>query len=235
VVASFPPARAVIFDMDGLLIDSEPFWRAVEIAVFAGHGVDIAPLLGRGLTMGMRVDEVVRFFRSRLGFTVPSDDALVAEIVAGIVERVRTEGQLMPGALEAVALCEISGVSIALASGSTWPVIDAVLETTGLVGRFAVVSSAEDDVLGKPHPGILLRTAAALGVEPIECVVLEDSLNGCIAAKSARMRVIAVPDATARDDPRFSISDLVLASLTDLEASLGSMLGRLTPAEHWGR
>jgi mannitol-1-/sugar-/sorbitol-6-/2-deoxyglucose-6-phosphatase len=224
VVASFPPARAVIFDMDGLLIDSEPFWRSVEIAVFAGHGVDISPLLGRGLTMGMRVDEVVGFFRSRLGFTQPSDEALVIEIVAGIVERIHAEGRLMPGALEAIALCEAAGVPIALASGSTWPVIDAVLESTGLAGRFAVVSSAEDDVLGKPHPAILLRTAAALGVDPIECVVLEDSLNGCIAAKSARMRVIAVPDAAARDDPRFAIADLVLSSLNELDARASGML-----------
>ncbi len=219
-------ADAVIFDMDGLLVDSEPFWRRVEIGVFDAIGVDIRPLIGRGLTMGMRVDEVVAFFRSRLGFAGPADAELADRIVSGMVDAMNREAQLMPGALDALALCEQNGLKVALASGSTPPVIDAVLARFGLRERFAAVCSAAHVDLGKPHPAIFLRAAAKLGTDPSRCVVLEDSLNGCIAAKAARMGVIAVPDARHAGDPRFAIADLVLASLTELAGDLaGELLG----------
>ena len=229
-VRDFPAARAAIFDMDGLLVDTEPYWRSVEVDVFAQLGVDITPLLGRGLTMGMRVDEVVAFFRARLGWDGPSDDEVAERIVAGIVTAIRDRAELLPGAIESVDLLAGYGLRVALASGSTPPVIDAVLERFGLAGRFSVVSSAVDDRLGKPHPAIFLRTAAALGVDAIECVVLEDSLNGCVAAKAARMRVVAVPDRRFADDGRFAIADVRLSSLEQLgESEVIALLG-LEPA-----
>ncbi|HUY31010.1 MAG TPA: hexitol phosphatase HxpB [Acidimicrobiales bacterium] len=229
-VRDFPAARAAIFDMDGLLVDTEPYWRSVEVDVFAQLGVDITPLLGRGLTMGMRVDEVVAFFRARLGWEGPSDDEVAERIVAGIVTAIRDRAELLPGAIESVDLLAGYGLRVALASGSTPPVIDAVLERFGLAGRFSVVSSAVDDRLGKPHPAIFLRTAAALGVDAIECVVLEDSLNGCVAAKAARMRVVAVPDRRFADDGRFAIADVRLSSLEQLgESEVIALLG-LEPA-----
>lgn len=212
----YPTATAAIFDMDGLLVDSEPFWRRVEIEVFSAIGVDIEPLLGSGLTMGMRVDEVVAFFRSRVAWDEPSDDVIVERIVAGIVEAIWDEAELLPGAIEAVEHVAAHDMSVALASGSVPPVIDAVLDRFALRERFRVVSSAVDDVLGKPHPAIFLRTAAALGVDPLACVVLEDSINGCIAAKAARMRAIAVPDERFAAESRYAIADLRLASLLEI-------------------
>ncbi len=229
-VRDFPAARAAIFDMDGLLVDTEPYWRSVEVDVFAQLGVDITPLLGRGLTMGMRVDEVVAFFRARLGWEGPSDDEVARRIVGGIVTAIRDRAELLPGAVESLDLLAGYGLRVALASGSTPPVIDAVLDRFGLAGRFSVVSSAVDDRLGKPHPAIFLRTAAKLGVDAIECVVLEDSLNGCVAAKAARMRVVAVPDRRFADDDRFAIADVRLSSLEQLgESEVTALLG-LEPA-----
>jgi HAD superfamily hydrolase (TIGR01509 family) len=229
-IGHYPSARAAIFDMDGLLVDSEPFWRDVEVDVFAAIGVDIAPLLGLGLTMGMRVDEVVAFFRSRLGWDGPDDAELISRIVDGIVHAIWDKAELLPGAVEAIDFFAAHGLVTALASGSTPPIIDAVLKRFGLADRFSVVSSAVDDRLGKPHPAIFLRTAAALGVDPLECVVLEDSLNGCIAAKAARMRVIAVPDARFGSDPRFGIADVRLSSLLEIaDAGIEQLLG-LEPA-----
>jgi sugar-phosphatase len=222
----YPPARAAIFDMDGLLVDSEPFWRDVEVEVFAAIGVDIKPLLTTGLTMGMRVDEVVAFFRQRLEFRGPDDTEVISRIVDGIVDAIWTEAELLPGAVEAIDYLAGHGLAIALASGSTPPVITAVLERFELADRFAVVCSAIDDRLGKPHPAIFLRTAEALGVDPLECVVLEDSLSGCIAAKAARMRVITVPDARFDGDGRFNIADVRLGSLWEIGSeNIAALLG----------
>lgn len=230
-VGHYPRARAVIFDMDGLLVDSEPFWRDVEIEVFKAIGVEIAPLLEQGLTMGMRVDEVVAFFRSRLGWHGPDDAEVITQIVAGIVDAIWKEADLLPGAVEALDYFAERDLSIALASGSTPPVIDAVLQRFDLIDRFAAVCSAIDDRLGKPHPAIFLRTAEALGVDALECVVLEDSLNGIVAAKAARMRVVAVPDARFAGDPRFGIADLRLTSLLELPGpGLDELLGLETGA-----
>lgn len=221
-----PPASAAIFDMDGLLVDTEPTWRTVEVAVFDELGVDVRPLLGDGLTAGMRVDEVVAFFRERLGIAGSDDAAVVARIVDGVVAAIESGAELKPGAREALELMAARGLLVGLASGSGMAVIDAVLDRFGLRDRFTCVATALDDPLGKPNPAVLLRTAACLGVEPLECVVLEDSFNGCVAAKAARMRVIAVPEAHNREDARFVIADLRLGSLgelggVDLDALLG--------------
>ena len=229
-VRHHPPARAAIFDMDGLLVDSEPYWRGVEAAVFDALGTDIRPLLGHGLTAGMRVDEVVAFFRERTGFTGADDAEVGRRIVAGVVAAVEDGAELKPGALEALELMAGRGLRLALASGSGMAVIDAVLDRFGLRDRFACVVTALDDPLGKPHPAVFLRTAAHLGVEAPECVVLEDSLNGCVAAKAARMRVIVVPEEHNRADPRFALADLRLASLAELDPRvLDGVLGAAAP------
>jgi len=210
------PATAAIFDMDGLLVDTEPYWRGVEIAVLDELGVDGRPLIGHGLTAGMGIGEAVAFFRSRLGWVEPTDDEVARRIVAGVVAAIEQGAQLKEGAIEALDLMAAHGLVLALASGSGMVVIDAVLDRFGLRSRFATIATALHDPLGKPHPGVLLRTAGTLGVDPTECVVLEDSLNGCIAAKAARMRVIAVPEEHNRQDPRFVLADLVLSSLAEL-------------------
>ncbi len=231
-VSHYPPARAAIFDMDGLLVDSEPFWRSVEVDVFSELGVDITPLLSRGLTLGMRTDEVVAFFRSRLDWGGTGDREVVARIVDGIVAAIWEETELLPGAVEAIDHLAGLGLKVALASGSTRPVIDAVLQRFELGDRFQAVCSAADDELGKPHPAVFMRTAELLEVDPPECVVLEDSLNGCIAAKAARMRCIAVPAPRHLDDPRFAIADLRLTSLEAIgDDAVAELLG-LEPAVH---
>ena len=210
------PGAAAIFDLDGLLVDSEPFWLRAELEVFDRAGIDVRPLVGRGHTLGLRVDDAVAFFRSRLGFAGPSDAEFAAQIVARVVAAIEEEGALLPGALDALDLLESAGVPLALASGSAPPVIEAVLERFSLAGRFAAVCSAVDEEHGKPHPAVFLRAARLLGVEPTRCVVLEDAVNGVVAAKAARMSVIAVPAERHRGDRRYALADLVLDSLEQL-------------------
>jgi sugar-phosphatase len=229
LAVNLPPAQACIFDMDGLLVDSEPFWQAAHIAVLGELGVDVSPYVASGLTTGMRVDEVVALWRAHQGWDGPSDGEVAARIVATVAAAIRAGAVLLPGARQALEFCAAQGLVLALATGSTSPVVDAVLDRFELRGHFAVVCSAEQDTHGKPHPSIFLRTAELLGLAPARCVVLEDSVNGVIAAKAARMRAIAVPPAALVGDPRYAIADVQLASLEEIASpQVAELLGLAT-------
>jgi mannitol-1-/sugar-/sorbitol-6-/2-deoxyglucose-6-phosphatase len=210
------PVQGMIFDMDGLLIDTGPAWRRVGDELFAALGVDISPLSSRGAVMGMRLQDASALLKEYAGFDASDLPDLDARVERAMIEAVRNEVTLKPGALDALDFCDEHGLSAALASGSTLPIIETVLERFDLSGRFRVVSSASDDGPGKPHPELFLRTAAALGLESRHCAVLEDAVSGCIAGKAAGMRVIVVPDGPVVDDPRFSIADAELHSLEEI-------------------
>jgi HAD superfamily hydrolase (TIGR01509 family) len=211
-----PHVAAVIFDMDGLLVDSEPFWRRVEQDVFAELGADISFYLGHGHTMGLRVDEAIAYLCDAVGLVGHDVDAIAAAVVDGMVDAIWNEADLLPGVVEVLDACRRVGHAVALASGSTPPVIAAVLDRFALGEYFAAHTySAIDDPYGKPNPSIFLRAAAGLGTAPVACAVFEDSLNGCIAAKAARMMTIAIPHPDDADDPRYSIADAVCTTLAD--------------------
>ncbi|MGA8296971.1 MAG: hexitol phosphatase HxpB [Acidimicrobiales bacterium] len=208
----------MIFDMDGLLVDTEPIWNRVQAEVLDTVGVDIRPLLGAGLITGMRADEAVALFRQRLGFDGSTDEKLADLVVQGVITAIPEEAKLFPGAAEALEYCEERGLALALASGSVDPVIEAVLDRFDLRRHFSVVVSAERVALGKPHPAVLLLTAEELGVDAGRCVVVEDAVNGCVAAKAARMAVVAVPEPGTEADPRWAMADVVLDSLRDFHS-----------------
>ena len=201
--------NAVLFDMDGLLIDSEPLWVRAEIEVFGAAGLVLTPD-DCAQTKGLRTDDVVAHW----GFGAAVEAALIDRVAALMA----AEGVALPGVAQALA--QAKGFPLALASSSPMRVITAALARLGLTDAFDVVQSAEKEPLGKPHPGVFLVTAARLGVSPLRCVVLEDSLNGVIAAKAARMTCIAVPPPEHRDDPRFSIADQRLGSLEELTTAM---------------
>ncbi len=209
--------RAAIFDLDGLLIDSEPIWRRTEVEVFASVGLSLTEAMCEATT-GLRIDEVARHWFARAPWEGASCEEVAARIVDRMVERVRAEGEPLPGAREAIDVCARAGLRLAVASSSPERLIRAALERLGVADRFEVIASAEHEPLGKPHPGVFLACAARLGVAPTECVIFEDSLNGVLAAKAARALCIAVPSAIDRADPRFTIADRVLGSLEELRA-----------------
>lgn len=211
---------AVIFDMDGLLVDSEPLWVRAEIEVFGEVGLVLCEE-DCAKTKGLRTDDVVGYWHARRPWQGASPGDVERRLVARVAELVRAEGRPLRGVARAVAAAREVTSSIALASSSPTPIIDAVLERLELASTFAVVQSAETEPYGKPHPGIFLTTARELGVAPTECVVLEDSLFGVVAAKAARARCIAVPEAPA---PGFAVADVTLASLEAVtaEALLGA-------------
>ena len=204
--------RAVIFDMDGVLIDSEPFWQESEIEVFGRAGLALTREMCMQ-TMGLRVDETVEYWRRRRPFDDAPAGALEDAIVGGVVERILSKCEPKEGAAHALGLFKSRGLRVALASSSAYRLIGAVTERLGLAGEFEVVYSAEEEEYGKPHPGVYLTTARRLGVAPAECLAIEDSFNGVLAAKAARMRCVAIPEPPQRQDPRFAIADVVLDSL----------------------
>lgn len=220
--------HAVIFDMDGLLIDSEPLWVRAEIEVFGSVGVALAEA-DCAKTKGLRIDDVVRYWHDIHRWASPSREDVERRLVARVAELVRSEGRALPGVATAIASARALTSEIALASSSPHVLIDAVLDRLELHSVFAVVQSAETEPYGKPHPGIFLTTAKALGVSPTECIVLEDSLTGVLAAKAARMTCIAVPEEHPHHDPRFVIADRIVDSLEAVTPELLSDVSGRSP------
>lgn len=213
---------AVIFDMDGLLIDSEPLWVRAEMEVFAEVGVSLREE-DCARTKGLRTDDVVAYwYERRRDVWAPdvSPAALEARLVARVAELVRSSGVALPGIPDALAAARGDGRKIALASSSPMAIIDAALERLGLRDTFDVVRSAQHEPFGKPHPGIFLATASALGVAPTQCVVIEDSVTGVIAAKAARMACIAIPFDHPKHEARFVLADVVVGSLVEVTPAL---------------
>jgi mannitol-1-/sugar-/sorbitol-6-/2-deoxyglucose-6-phosphatase len=223
-------AEAAIFDMDGLLVDSEPIWHDVEIDVFGRHGVALS--VERCLeTKGMFLGDAVAHWYARYPWAGASRDDVSAEIVDAMAARLSAVVELKPGTLHALDFCEARGALLAVASSSPRRLIDAALGRFGLAPRFAVVHSAEDEARGKPDPAIFLTTARLLGVAPGRCVVFEDSAAGVLAATRAGMACVAVPehDATAASGiagaggggqtllELLGHADVVLGSLLDLD------------------
>jgi len=211
--------RAILFDMDGLLIDSEPLWHEAEIHGFGLAGLRLTPEQCLETT-GLRVDEVVQFRHAQQPWDAPGQDVITEAIVERLVALVHTKGVLKPGVAEALACAQGFGARVALASSSPYVIIDAVLDTFGLRPAFEVIHSAEEEVRGKPEPDVYLTAARKLGVDPAACMALEDSPNGVLAAKAAGMRCIAVPEPVLRDDPRLARADVILESLLEFDAAL---------------
>ncbi|HET7093666.1 MAG TPA: HAD family hydrolase, partial [Thermomicrobiales bacterium] len=155
----------VIFDMDGLLIDSEPLWRIAEIEALSAVGVPIDEDAAR-LTTGLRTDEVVEQWFARYPWPEPPKTTIEARIVARVIELLGERGAPMPGVPETLAALTAAGLPLAIASSSQSEVIAAVLDALDFGGVFQVVQSAEHEPYGKPHPGVYIEAASRLGLPP---------------------------------------------------------------------
>jgi sugar-phosphatase len=222
--------------MDGVLIDTEPVWRAAQSDVFDGFGVALSEgdLLD---STGQPIEELIPVWRRRPvaggEMAVRADPGLTdTEIADLIVDRViahvTAEGQPMPGVTAAIALFERCGLRLAIASSSPLRLIDAVCDRLGLT-RIEVRCSAMDEARGKPAPDVYLAAARRLGVAAASCLALEDSPAGIASARSAGMRCVAVPDPLLAADPRYREADLVLESLTRLDEAALRRLGVPVP------
>lgn len=204
--------KAIIFDMDGVLIDSEPLWKIAEVEGFGKVGLDLT-YTDCEETVGLRIDEVVKLWFAKEPWQGKSIEDVTQDIIDILIREIKEKGTALPGVEDCLKIFKNSGYKIGLATSSSNAIIDAVMERLNIRHYFDQVHSAEDEINGKPHPAVFLTCAKKLSADPAECWVIEDSFNGIIAAKAARMKVIAVPEKSHQIDPRLVIADLKLESL----------------------
>ncbi|MFI5204088.1 MAG: hexitol phosphatase HxpB [Flavobacteriales bacterium] len=211
--------QAVIFDMDGLLINSEPMWREAEKKVFAKVGIQLTDEMCFQ-TVGLRIDEVVEYWYRKYPWQAGSHEEIKNEVVQKVIELVKKGGEALPGVYETLDFFEKRKIPMAIASASPLVIINEVVNKLHIVTRFSVIHSAELEEFGKPHPVVYLSAARMLNVQPYECLVFEDSFNGIVAARAARMKVIAVPEDIHYGEPHFAAAHLVLKSLTEFNEEI---------------
>ena len=217
--------KAVIFDMDGLLIDTEPYWQVIEKRVMREVGVKITAE-EQVATLGLRCDEQIAYWYEKQPWKDPDFKYLENRYNDIMLDYFRGDAVLMSGAREALEFFSRKKLPLALASSSTMDLINAFLDKFELRGFFSVIYSAEFEKYGKPHPGVYMETARRLNTASPNCLALEDSFHGLIAAKAAKMKTISVPDKNHFDDPRFGASDVKLQSLNELNDEVFNFLNQ---------
>lgn len=212
----FAPAMqkidTVIFDMDGLLLDTEPLWTKSMMRIAAKHNIRITPAQLKETT-GLKIHEVVAVWAVKYPWDGASVFAVAEEIIDDIIALSKAESRVMPGVIPLLEKLQKAEYKMGVATSSPQRMMDELITFFELKDYFAQLSSADAVGYGKPHPAVFLHCAEHLQSNPLQCLVLEDSFNGIIAGKAARMKVIAVPDATHFHDARFAIADKKYHSL----------------------
>ena len=206
--------NTVIFDMDGLLIDSEPFWQQAGMETLLQSGVTLDPAQYHHTT-GLRTREWLDYWFGHFGIGKERIPAAEAALHHNVVEKIRTSANPLPGVQEILAFFKERNFSIGLATSSPLSLVKVVVEKLNIENSFLAVASAEHLPYGKPHPQVYMDCAHALAVSPLQCVAFEDSFNGVIAAKAARMTCVAIPVADQAHLPKWGAADLKLNSLLD--------------------
>lgn len=207
--------QAVIFDMDGLLVDSETVWHVAETALIESHGHEYTDEV-RANVIGMRVDEFMTFLRDHYQLK-PTVEILSQSLIDHMLRLIPSHVRPHPGANEMIAFVKERGWPLAIASSSPVSIIDATVEAQGWGDSFTMRFSADNEARGKPAPDVYLTAARTLGVDPAGCLALEDSPNGARAAISAGMTCFAVPDKSHSGKGAFEgITPHVFDSLHDV-------------------
>ena len=211
--------EAVVFDMDGLMIDSQPFWQRAQLEIFPRLGV---PITRQDTidTTGMRIDQIVQVCYAMAPWDSVSCEEVCTRILNRVIELVQEHKPAMPGLNHAIEVCRRQGLKLALASSSPMTLIGATIDALRLDGVFEVKMSGENLRYGKPHPEVYLNACDALRVEPGRCVAIEDSFIGLLAAKAAQMKTIVIPEHSMASQKHFVIADQQLASLEELSSDL---------------
>ena len=187
-------AKAVIFDMDGVIIDSEGLWRQAQKEALAGWRAEVSDEECESLTKGKRLDEIARTWCEHC--RLEADPALIeAAIRLRIIELISREGKAIEGVYDVMTYFREAGYRIALATSSSYEIVHAVLEKLSIGHYFEVICSADDERYGKPHPAVYLSALRKLGLAASQCIVVEDSLSGYRAALSAGLKTLVVSPA----------------------------------------
>jgi sugar-phosphatase len=204
--------NTAIFDMDGLLIDSEPLWEEAANEVFLLYNVNLSQEQYK-TTTGLRTREFVQWWFTH--FNIGDEEHARAEkkIIQKVMEKIAARGNVMPGVEHIFRFFQQRNFNIGIASSSPASLIEMVMDMIGVRKYVQATTSAEFLTYGKPHPQVYLNCAEQLNVHPTKCICFEDSFNGMIAAKAARMKCVIVPHHSQQKDERFGAADLKLSSL----------------------
>jgi len=207
--------KAVIFDMDGVIIDSEPLWRKAMIQSFTEIGIPFSDEHCR-ITTGLRFKEVAEFWFTKHGITHISVNKFDELVINRLCDLIAVEGKTMKGVMESLEFFKSKELKIGIGTSSNTKLMNTVVDVLNIRHYFNELCSAEHMQYGKPHPQVYLTCAKQLGVNPLQCLVIEDSVNGIIAGKAAQMKVVAIPEDINKNNIKFSIADYSVNSLLEI-------------------
>jgi sugar-phosphatase len=211
--------NTVIFDMDGLLIDSEPLWQEVGIQVLREFGISLT-LEQYHSSTGLRTPEWIEHWFNEYNIDVKHAEETVKAIEDEAIQSIKTRGIAFEGTNYILDFFRKQDFKIGLATSSPLRLVEVVTEKLGIASYFSAYSSAESLPYGKPHPQVYLNCAEQLKAAPVHCLCFEDSFNGFISAKAARMKCIIVPAIDQQQNPKWNAADLQLKSLLDFNQQL---------------
>jgi mannitol-1-/sugar-/sorbitol-6-/2-deoxyglucose-6-phosphatase len=204
---------AVIFDMDGLLIDSEPLWQQAGAETLQEHGVTLTDEQYI-LTTGLRTPEWVDYWFTHFAISKERAKEAARQIEQAALNKIKEHGEAMEGVQYIMEFFKANNFHIGLASSSPMRLIEAVVEKLNIQQYLNAITSAEHLPYGKPHPQVFLNCAELLQVAPTTCICFEDSFNGMIAAKAARMKCVVIPAPHVHHEGRWDAADRKLTSLS---------------------
>lgn len=215
--------NTVIFDMDGLLIDSEPLWKEAAEALFSTYGRQLTTEQYISTT-GLRTKEFLEHWFSY--FALPEKEIEDAEIkiVDLVIKLVQQKSKPMPGVAHVFNFFIERNFKIGLASSSPPELIEVVIDLLGIRVHLQAISSASGMAYGKPHPAVYLDCAQKLSAHPAECICFEDSFNGMIAAKAAKMKCVIIPAIQDAKNLAWEAADLKISTLNNFNELLLSSL-----------
>lgn len=215
--------NTVIFDMDGLLIDSEPLWQEVGIEVLKDFGIRLTVEQYHSST-GLRTPEWIEYWFNQFNIDIQHAEAAINRIEQKAILNIEQKGNAFAGTGYILDFFKKRNFKIGLATSSPLRLVEVVTKKLDIKEFFDAFSSAETLPYGKPHPLVYLNCAEQLKSSPMQCLCFEDSFNGLISAKAARMKCVVVPVKDQQNDLKWKAADLQLMSLIDFNEELLAQL-----------
>ncbi|MGY3805424.1 hexitol phosphatase HxpB [Pigmentibacter ruber] len=207
--------HSIIFDMDGVILDSEPLWLEAELQVFKSFGLLLTPK-DCELTKGLRLVNIIDFWYNKHNWNNVSKEEIVKKLEAKVIELITEKAIVKEGLFELLNKLKEKNITLAICSSSPLSLIEAVCNKFNLFSFFEILQSAENCEFGKPHPEPYISTMLRLKTTYEKCYVIEDTVTGAISAKAARMKVIAIPEGDNYFSSKYDFCDYKFRTLSDI-------------------
>lgn len=205
--------EGVLFDMDGVLIDSEPLWKIAMQEAFDEVGCTLTKKDFQR-TVGLRIDEVINYWYNFQPWEGKSPKEVEERILEKMVKLIQKNPYPLAGVMDTLTFLRAKGLKIGLGTSSYRLLIETVLDALAIRSFFDFTHTAEDEKFGKPHPAVYITLADKLGLSPEKCLVIEDSFTGMIAGKAAKMNVLVIPEKTHEPNPKLELADYYLPDMS---------------------